>query len=1111
LAKLTLTPFETSLHGLVGSQALLEAQEHVRRGQVAGLQWHAAAGRAFGEVGGERRHSAIATLVAHPDAGPDALQGSCTCSAGPRCSHVAALLLTAESQGAQMTTVAEAETGAKRPNPSSWERSLAGPARVGVVNRSGPAITDRTLRKPATVGLQFEVLAASSVSQFPGVAAPPSRISLRPVVPGRNGGWVRTGITWSSLSYYQYGRPECDVEHLRLLCEILALAPEDRGYGYQQQTLFLEDIPSRRIWDLLAQADEAGLPLVQPGKQSAPVTLSPGPAELSVQVTRAAEGLELEPVVDAVGSRVTLPESLVLGDPVHGIAWWGHADEPEPSGQFRLQLAPMTLDSDLLGLLTPGTIQIPAPDEARFLQDYYPGLRRRVPVVAVGDSVDLPAPQPPVLTLKVDRLDGHRVAVSWEWVYAVGTARDVVPLWPAAGSRLGRDSAAEGEVVRRVTEAVGDVPELLQDLRTVPRLAAAAVLGGIAMIRLLNDVIPGLEQMPDVEVTTDLSDDAPTYREVDEAPVIEFVGADTDGAHDWFDLAVTVSVGGEDVPFNELFLALAQHQEHLILPSGNYFSLDREEFRQLAELIGEASALQDAPAGSLRLNRFQAGLWEELERIGVVSGQAAAWQESVRSLSRATEVSTYSPPTGLNATLRPYQLAGFNWLAALFEFKLGGVLADDMGLGKTVQALALICHTRERGLTDAPFLVVAPTSVVPNWAAEAARFAPGLKVATITQAAARRGTDLREAVGDADVVVTSYTLFRLEYDDYADIRWDGLLLDEAQFVKNYQSKSYQCVKRLPASFKLAITGTPMENNLMELWSLLSLTAPGLFASPTRFTDYYRNPIERDRDVERLDQLRRRIRPLMLRRTKEQVANDLPDKQEQVVELDLNPKHRKVYQTHLQRERQKVLGLVGDLTKNRFEIFRSLTLLRQASLDVALIDPKYAGIPSTKLDVMMDHVDDIIGGGHRALIFSQFTRFLGAARERLVTAGVDHCYLDGKTRNRAAVLDEFRSGSAPIFLISLKAGGFGLNLTEADYCLLLDPWWNPATEAQAVDRVHRIGQTKKVMVYRLVAKDTIEEKVMALKAAKAEIFNQVMNGGAFESGALSAGDIRALVE
>ena len=327
-----------------------------------------------------------------------------------------------------------------------------------------------------------------------------------------------------------------------------------------------------------------------------------------------------------------------------------------------------------------------------------------------------------------------------------------------------------------------------------------------------------------------------------------------------------------------------------------------------------------------------------------------------------------------------------------------------MGLGKTLEALALMGHTKERGLTDDPWLVVAPTSVVGNWAAECRRFAPDLTVATVTETEKRRGVPLAEVADSVDLVITSYSLFRLEYDGYAEVAWAGMFLDEAQFAKNRQSQTYQRAKLLPAPFKVCMTGTPIENNLMELWSLLSIAAPGLFTSPDRFAEYYRVPIERNADADRLAQLRRRVRPLMLRRTKEQVASDLPDKQEQVLELDLNPRHQKIYQTHLQRERQKILGLLGDMQKNRMAIFSSLTLLRQASLDVSLIDEQYSGVPSTKLDALMEMLDDIVEDGHRVLVFSQFTRFLGLARARLAAHGIDHCYLDGRTRRRDAVID-----------------------------------------------------------------------------------------------------------
>jgi SNF2 family DNA or RNA helicase len=642
------------------------------------------------------------------------------------------------------------------------------------------------------------------------------------------------------------------------------------------------------------------------------------------------------------------------------------------------------------------------------------------------------------------------------------------------------------------------------------RLEPEATLGGIGSVRFLTDVLPELEAVPGIIV--EHTGEHAVYREATEAPVVSLAGSGPVG--DWFDLTVEVRVGGEEVPFLDLFLALAAGETHLILPSGTWFSLEADELHELAKLIAEARALHDADGDRIRVSRFQASLWEDFKRLGVLTAQADEWERSVAMLAASADRPDYPVPSQLQATLRPYQRVGFEWLAFLHDLGLGGILADDMGLGKTLQALALVCHVRERELNDAPFLVVAPTSVVGNWAAECRKFAPGLRVEMVTATAARRERTLFDLAAAADIVVTSYALFRLEYDDYAKVEWAGLFLDEAQFVKNVQSRAYQRAKTLPTPFKVAITGTPMENNLLELWSLLSITAAGLFGSAERFTEFYRAPIERgsgERRAERLELLRRRTRPLMLRRSKEQVASDLPDKQEQVIELELHPRHAKLYQTYLQRERQKVLGLLTDVQRNRFEILKSLTLLRQASLDMSLVDPKHARVPSTKLDALGEMLDEIVADGHRVLVFSQFTRFLSLARARVKASGLRHCYLDGRTRRRDEVIAEFRTGEVPVFLVSLKAGGFGLNLTEADYCILLDPWWNPATEAQAVDRTHRIGQTKKVMVYRLVAKGTVEEKVMALKARKAALFASVLDGGGFESGAMSTDDIRGLLE
>jgi len=572
---------------------------------------------------------------------------------------------------------------------------------------------------------------------------------------------------------------------------------------------------------------------------------------------------------------------------------------------------------------------------------------------------------------------------------------------------------------------------------------------------------------------------------------------------------VTISVEGHELPFAEVFVALARGESHVLLANGTYFSLQEPRMHALRTLIEEARALTESPSAPLRISRYQAGLWGELAALGVVTEQAQAWQRQVGALLALDALTEHDPPPALAARLRPYQRDGFAWLATLWDLELGGILADDMGLGKTLQTLAMICHARAADPALGPFLIVAPTSVVSNWVAEAARFATELAVAAVTDTLAKSGRTIAEVAGN-DVVVTTYTLLRLDSGAYRAVSWAGVVLDEAQYVKNHQAKTHRCVRELSAPFKLALTGTPMENNLMELWSLLSITAPGLFPDPKRFSEHYARPIERGGDAERLARLRRRIKPLVKRRTKELVAADLPAKQEQMLDVDLHPRHRQIYDTRLQRERQKILGLLGDFDRNRFTILRSITLLRQLSLHPGLVDDRHDAVPCAKLAVLVEQLGDVIGGAHRALVFSQFTGFLAKVRDRLDHEGIPYCYLDGRTRQRDRVLERFKRGPDPVFLISLKAGGFGLNLTEADYCFLLDPWWNPAAETQAIDRTHRIGQTHPVMVYRLIARETFEQKVVALAQRKAALFRGVMDEGDLFASSLTPEDIRGLL-
>jgi superfamily II DNA or RNA helicase len=791
-----------------------------------------------------------------------------------------------------------------------------------------------------------------------------------------------------------------------------------------------------------------------------------------------------------------------LGTPPHGVTVDGVADTGPGLVLARLD---QPVPPALAGLVARGgSIGIPAGDVDRFLRDWYPGLRQAVPVISADGSVELPDVVPPRLAVAVRYPGDGSACVSW----AVGYGPD--RSFPPAGADevvvpgSGRDLDAEQRLVEALPGPVGGLPELWTPER---RLAETVELTGWEALEFTTGVLPALRADGGVDVT--VVGTPPAYRQSHSAPQISFTARDT-GESDWFDLGVTVTVDGQHVPFATLFSALAAGRTRLVLLSGTWFSLQRPEFEQLRLLIEEARELQDVPGDGVQVSRFAAGLWEQLMGLGVVEAQSERWTREVRGLIDAEHAEPPPPPSGLSAQLRRYQHEGYGWLTFLWDHRLGGVLADDMGLGKTLQTLALLCRAHEAGDLDAaPVLVVAPTSVVSTWAREAARFAPGLRVVTVEETERKRGTPLARSVAGAHVVLTSYALFRIDAEAWTGLPWRGLVLDEAQFVKNHRARTYQCARRLEAPFKLALTGTPLENSVMDLWALMSIVAPGLFPDPQRFTEQYRTPIERDGDAEKLAVLRRRIRPLVRRRTKEMVAADLPAKQEQVLEVVLNPRHDKLYQTHLQRERSKVLGLVEDMQKNRMTIFRSLTLLRQLSLDPALVDPAYADVRSSKADAFLEHLREVVAEGHRVLVFSQFTRFLRGIRDRLEAEGIGWVYLDGRTRDRDARIEEFRAGTAPVFLISLKAGGFGLTLTEADYVFVLDPWWNPASEAQAVDRAHRIGQDKTVIVYRLVAVGTIEEKVMELKARKQALFSRVVDDGALASGSLTADDVRGL--
>lgn len=1085
----------------VGSRSFGRGRSYERDQRVMAVEWDPSDLTLTGSVAGTALYTTTAYFT-DADGSLAFEDGECTCPVGYNCKHAAAIVIAAagERAGAQRARRGSRARPAAIDAPA-WEQSLR-------------ALID------APAALAGERPLAIELSLRPGRSRP--RLMARLMRPGARGGWVNGSLSWGGLDSWQVREGEYRSDHLALVRELYAIyrAREQRvgyHYGYGDsgdRTLDLSDCDSPQLWSLLDEATRIELRLIHalPGLGELPPYER---GELFVDVGRDGErGSRVTAVLrlgddDAAG----LEPLLFLGASGHGVVCAERdedTDDPDlEHRRLRLvrlvssaprQLQRMVLDGERL--------EIPAAELDRFAVEICPALRHVATVSSSDGSFTPPEISAPKLVLRASYGAEHALELDWAWAYRIGSQTRHAPLGIGVGGPGFRDRRAERAILAETALTETGLARLgLLDAAARPAETATVSRAGIETMRLTTDVLPRLEEHGvAVEVVGEPAD----YRDVSDSLTIGVSTTEIAGESDWFDLGVTISVEGRELRFADVFVALASGESHLLLDGGAHLSLEDPRLESLRQLIVEAQALADSSSAPLRISRYQAGLWAELAALGVVTEQAEAWRRQVGALLELDEVTGHDPPAALDAELRPYQRDGFGWLASLWELELGGILADDMGLGKTLQTLALFCHARERDPGLGPFLVVAPTSVVSNWVGEAAKFTPELAVSAVTDTLRKSGRSIDDLAA-ADVVVTTYTLFRLDAEAYREAEWAGLVLDEAQAVKNHQSKTYKCVRELAAPFKLALTGTPMENSLAELWSLLSITAPGLFPDPKRFAEQYARPIEREGDGERLARLRRRIKPLVKRRTKELVAADLPPKQEQTLEVDLHARHRKLYETRLQRERQKILGLVDDFDRNRFTILRSITLLRQLSIDPSLVDEGHGDVPCAKLAGLVEQLGEVIGGGHRALVFSQFTGFLAKVRDRLDREGIDYCYLDGRTRKRDQVIERFKQGTDPVFLISLKAGGFGLNLTEADYCFLLDPWWNPAAETQAIDRAHRIGQTRPVIAYRLIARDTIEEKVVALARRKAELFSGVMDDGDLFAGSMTADDIRGLLE
>lgn len=574
-----------------------------------------------------------------------------------------------------------------------------------------------------------------------------------------------------------------------------------------------------------------------------------------------------------------------------------------------------------------------------------------------------------------------------------------------------------------------------------------------------------------------------------------------DGGNDWFDLSFTIEVNKKSFALLPLVAQVIEYYAPQDLPETLTLRLANNEFLTIArerlqpilvtlyELFDSKARKksQAVESNSLRLSRFDAGRLQELDDQG---DERLAWHggEELRQLGKKLKdfsgIKPVIAPKGLNASLRPYQQEGLNWLNFLTEYGFSGILADDMGLGKTVQTLAYLMYEKEQGRMHKPCLIIAPTSLMSNWRREAEQFTPSLKVLTL------QGNDRHQRfqlVPEHDLVLSTYPLLHRDEEQLLAHDYHILVLDEAQVVKNPLSKAAKAIRHIKTQQRLCLTGTPMENHLGELWALFDFLMPGFLGSSRQFKTQFRTPIEKHGSKELQQQLVNRIAPFMLRRAKKDVAKELPEKNEIMLSITLQDKQAGLYESIRMSMEKKVREAIASqgLARSHITILDALLKLRQTCCDPRLLSLSQAKNvkESAKLEWLMEVLPEMLAEGRRILIFSQFTKMLALIEDELTKNDISFSKLIGQTRDRDAAIDKFKSGQSSVFLISLKAGGVGLNLTEADTVIHYDPWWNPAAENQATDRTHRIGQNKTVFVYKLITENSVEEKIVAMQENK----------------------------
>ncbi|GAB6139734.1 DEAD/DEAH box helicase [Methylosoma difficile] len=818
----------------------------------------------------------------------------------------------------------------------------------------------------------------------------------------------------------------------------------------------------------------------------------------------------------------------------------------EPRAKLLLTEPPYYLDSQqgLVGLLDTGNISteqlqklLAAPTVPKqYAEEFSQRLALTAPElhlptpkpVAMTDIADLAAT--PALHLSGFMVDGkhyqHYIAVHFrygDWLCPVAATESHRVLQTASGLiRLQRDSDMEQRCIARLQE-LGFTE--LNNLHTGHNTLLLYSPGDTPGSDDINHWAGFLQdQLPELEADGWLIERDSNF--LLSFQNVQHWDADISESHNnWFEMRFNITIEGKAYPLLPLIMPVLERYdadnlpERLNIALGNhqYVNLPSLKLKPFLDILYELfDSHADFKGGTLRLSRFNAVSLADLEmhNYGLFSlngGQAL--RELGRKLKNFDGIDSVEPPANLHAELRLYQQQGLNWLQFLREYQFGGVLADDMGLGKTLQTLAHLLLEHQQGRLTAPCLIIAPTSLMSNWRREAHRFTPDLKVLILQGSERKQQFD---KIKDYHLVLTTYPLLPRDEDILLEHEYYYLILDEAQTIKNPLCKASQIVRQIKTQHRLCLTGTPMENHLGELWAQFDFLMPGFLGNSANFKKRYRTPIEVHGDAQQRQRLSSRINPFMLRRRKQDVATELPPKTEIIRSVPLHPNQAALYESIRLTMEQKIRQAIAQkgLARSHITILDALLKLRQTCCDPRTLALKEAQKinESAKLDLLMEILPEQLEEGRRILLFSQFTRMIGLIENELNARNIGYSKLTGQTRKRDEAIDLFKSGAVDVFLISLKAGGVGLNLTEADTVIIYDPWWNPATENQATDRSHRIGQDKPVFVYKLITENTVEEKILAMQDRKRELAESIYQDGDNEDSIkLTAEDLTALFE